>query len=61
MSVDSGNFHALQRRPDMGKTQLLLSSSSSIFHGVGPFVDPFRSHASRSLFNSLAPEFPLKV
>ena len=25
------------------------SSSSSIFHGVGPLVDPFRSHASRSI------------
>ena len=28
-------------------------SSSSIIHGVGPLVDPFRSHASRSLFNGL--------
>jgi hypothetical protein len=26
------------------------SSSSSIFHGVGPLVDPFRSHVSTSLF-----------
>ena len=26
------------------------SSSSYIFHGVGPLVDPFRSHVSRSLF-----------
>ena len=25
--------------------------TSSVFHGVGPIVDPFRSHASRSLFN----------
>ena len=31
----------------------LTSSSSSIFHGVRPLVDPFRSHASRSLFNGL--------
>ena len=29
------------------------SSSSSIFHGIWPLVDPFRSHASRSLFNGL--------
>jgi hypothetical protein len=29
------------------------SSSSSICHGVGPFVDPFRSHVSRSLFKGL--------
>ena len=27
-----------------------FSSSSYIFHGVGPLVDPFRSHVSRSLF-----------
>ena len=30
------------------------SSSSSIFHGIGPLVDPFRSNASRSLFNGLS-------
>ena len=36
------------------------SSSSSIFHVVGPLVDPFRSHASRSLFNGL-PWFLLPV
>ena len=36
------------------------SSSSSIFHGIGPLVDPFRSHASRSLFNGL-PWFLLPV
>ena len=35
-------------------------SSSSIFHGVGPLVDPFWSHASRSLFNGL-PWFLLPV
>jgi hypothetical protein len=29
------------------------SSSSSICHGVGPLVDPFRSHVSRSLFKGL--------
>ena len=29
------------------------SSSSSIRHGVGPLVDPFRSHVSRSLFKGL--------
>jgi hypothetical protein len=27
-----------------------ISSSSSIFHVVGPLDDPFRSHMSRSLF-----------
>jgi len=29
------------------------TSSSYIFHGVGPLVDPFRSHVSRSLFKCL--------
>ena len=29
------------------------SSSSSICHGVGPLVDPFRSHVPRSLFKGL--------
>jgi len=24
-----------------------------IFHGVGPLVDPFQSHVSRSLFKGL--------
>jgi hypothetical protein len=32
---------------------LKSSSSSSICHGVGPLVDPFRSHVSRSLFKGL--------
>jgi hypothetical protein len=36
------------------------SSSSSIYHGVGPLVGPFRSHASRSLFKGL-PWFLLPV
>jgi hypothetical protein len=36
------------------------SSSSSIFHGVGPLVDPFRSHVSRSLIKGL-PWFLLPV
>jgi len=31
----------------------LWSSSSYICHGVGPLVDPFRSHVSRSLFKGL--------
>ena len=40
------------------KTQFLprskhVSSSSYIRHGVGPLVDPFRSHVSRSLFIGL--------
>jgi hypothetical protein len=30
-----------------------VSSSSYICHGVGPLVDPFRSHVSRSLFKGL--------
>ena len=37
-----------------------LSSSSYIFHGVGPLVDPFRSHVSSSLFKGL-PWFLLPV
>jgi len=36
------------------------SSSSIIFHGVGPLVDLFRSHVSRSLFKGL-PWFLLPV
>jgi hypothetical protein len=36
----------------------LSSSSSSVCHGVGPLVDPFLSHASRSLFKGL-PRFLL--
>jgi hypothetical protein len=36
------------------------SSSSSICHGVGPLVDPFWSHVSRSLFKGL-PWFLLPV
>ena len=36
------------------------SSSSYIYHGVGPLVDPFRSHVSRSLFKGL-PWFLLPV
>jgi len=39
---------------------LLFILSSSICHEVGPLVDPFRSHASRSLFNGL-PWFLLPV
>jgi len=35
-------------------------SSSYIFHGVGPLVDPFRSHVSRSFFKGL-PWFLLPV
>jgi hypothetical protein len=38
----------------------LTSSSSYICHGVGPLVDPFRSHVSRSLFK-LPPWFLLPV
>ena len=32
---------------------IISSSSSYICHGVGPLVDPFRSHVSRSLFKGL--------
>ena len=31
----------------------IISSSSYICHGVGPVVDPFRSHVSRILFKGL--------
>jgi hypothetical protein len=31
----------------------IISSSSYICHGVGPLVDPFRSHLFRSLFKGL--------
>jgi len=37
-----------------------LSSSSYICHGVGPLVDPFRSHVSRNLFKGV-PWFLLPV
>ena len=37
---------------------LICSSPSYICHAVGPLVDPFRSHVSRSLFKGL-PWFPL--
>ena len=40
--------------------QYLPSSSSCICHGVGPLVDPFRSHVSRSPFKGL-PCFLLPV
>ena len=40
--------------------EFLSSSSSYICHGVGPLVDPFRSHVSRSLFKGL-PWFLLPV
>jgi len=36
------------------------SSSSYNFHGVGPLVDQFRSHVSRSLFRGI-PWFLLPV
>ena len=45
------------KEPDF---KTIETSSSSIFHGVGPLVDPFRSHASRSLFNG-PPWFLLPV
>jgi len=45
---------------EVGNCLLVSSSSSSICHGIRPLVDPFRSHASRSLFNGL-PWFLLPV
>ena len=39
--------------PTLSYTSPSSSSSSYIFHGVGPLVDPFRSHVSRSLFKGL--------
>jgi len=41
-------------------TPLFSSSSSYIFHGVGPLLDLFQSHISRSLFKGL-PWFLLQV
>ena len=41
-------------------TSLLTYIVSYICHGVGPLVDPFRSHVSRSLFKDL-PQFLLPV
>jgi len=38
---------------DPGVDGKKISSSSYICHGVGPLVDPFRSHVSRSLFKGL--------
>jgi hypothetical protein len=43
-----------------GSPTCITSISSSICHGVGPLVDPFQSHVSRSLFKSL-PWFLLPV
>jgi len=61
----SNHLHLLLVISPFSKVPILLvtlnkssSSSSSIFHGIGPLVDPFRSHASRSLFNGL-PRFLL--
>jgi len=39
---------------------IIIISSSYICHGVGPLVDPFRSHVARSLFKGL-PRFLLPV
>jgi len=40
-------------RANTGVGHLVSYSSSYICHGVGPLVDPFRSHAPRSLFKVL--------
>jgi len=42
-----GNFQTQRFFVNRG---ISSSSSSYICHGVGPLVDPFRSHVSRSLF-----------
>jgi hypothetical protein len=41
-----------KRKSSIGN-RIFLSSSLYICHGVGPLVDPFRSHVSRSLFKGL--------
>ena len=59
----SGAVFSLHHMPSLhtqGQLFLLTSSSSYICHGVGPLVDPFRSHVSRSLFKGL-PWFLLPV
>ena len=55
-------FVLLKNRLPHKRKLLELSSSSSsyIFHGVGPLVDPFWSHVSRSFFKGL-PWFRLPV
>ena len=52
------NVHGVS--PPNGDHPGQITSSSSFFRGIGPLVDPFRSHASRSLFNGL-PWFLLPV
>jgi hypothetical protein len=42
-----------QQKSGCKKLGQYRSSSSSISHGVGPLVDPFRSYLSRSLFKGL--------
>jgi len=38
---------------DIRPSSSSAAAASYIFHGVGPFFDPFRSHVSRSLFKGL--------
>ena len=45
----SGSKHV----EDKKKIKIKISLSSYICHRVGPLVDPFRSHVSRSLFRGL--------
>jgi hypothetical protein len=62
-SIDFEKFSNLCPKPAVPLFQLqhyYSLSSSSICHGVGPLVDPFRSHVSRSLFKGL-PWFLLPV
>jgi hypothetical protein len=55
------NFKLGSSRNCRDKVQTILSLSSTyICHGVGPLVDPFRSHVSRNLFKVL-PRFLLPV
>ena len=44
---------AIYANKDTSSLSSSSSSSSYICHGVGPLVDPFRSHISRSLFKGL--------
>jgi hypothetical protein len=51
LCIRGGRAHTMAQNPFAMTSS--SSSSSSICHGVGPLVDPFRSHLSRSLFKGL--------
>jgi len=46
-------FASPMKEVDASSSSSSSSSSSCICHVVGPLVDPFRSHVSRSLFKGL--------